>query len=289
MAMSQRTPSHCPAIFDQLADHRFLRGRVAVVELQGVGPAGEVGIAPVGQEQIAALALDPGVVLRRSGQVELRPGDEILGVVFDPGVIEPRVVGDEIEHQPQAALAEPLAQAGQRGVAAEILVHRVAGDREPGAGDVFLAQVRQRLLEFACATRHCCANLLAGRAGLPDAEEPDPVETHLGQAIQLGVGNVIQRRGPAQLPGQLGQPDARVDLIERGIADWLLMVLTIASRSSQLACSPELPTSCRRQRLARTDGCACGLSLASRNTAFLPPSRTCFRRDGRKQMHQRGR
>ena len=54
MAMSQRTPSHWPAILTQLADHRFLRGGVGVVELQRVGPAGKVRIAAVGQEQIAA-------------------------------------------------------------------------------------------------------------------------------------------------------------------------------------------------------------------------------------------
>ena len=48
----------------------------------------------------------------------------MLGVFFDPGVIEPHVVRDEIEHQSQAALAEPLAKPGQRGVAAEILVYR---------------------------------------------------------------------------------------------------------------------------------------------------------------------
>ena len=86
-----------------------------------VGPAGEIGIAAVGEQQIAALALDPGVVLRAPGQVELGAGDEILGMIFDPGMIEPHVIGDEIEHQPQAALAEPLAQPGQRRIAAEIL------------------------------------------------------------------------------------------------------------------------------------------------------------------------
>ena len=36
----------------------------------------------------------------------------------------------------------------------------------------------------------CCAR----RAGLPDAEEPDPVEALLGQVIQFGVGNVVQGR-----------------------------------------------------------------------------------------------
>ena len=34
-------------------------------------------------------------------------------------MIQARVVGDEVEHQPQAALAEPLAQPGQGGVAAQ--------------------------------------------------------------------------------------------------------------------------------------------------------------------------
>ena len=117
--MSQRTPSHWPAIFTQLADHRFLRGRIGVVELQGVGPAGEVGIAAVGQQQIALLALDPGVVLRRPRQIEFGAGDVVLGMVFDPGMVEPRVIGNEIEHQLQAALAEPLAQTGERRVAAQ--------------------------------------------------------------------------------------------------------------------------------------------------------------------------
>ena len=49
----------------------------------------------------------------------------------------------------------------------------------------------------------CCAR----RAGLPDAQEPDPVETHLGQAIQFGVGNVVQRgrSGPASRDSSVNQ------------------------------------------------------------------------------------
>ena len=105
----------------QLADHRFLRGGVGVVELQCVGPAGEIRITAVGQEQIATLAFDPGVVLRSAGQVEFGALDEIVGMIFDPGMIEPHVIGHEVEHELQAALAEPLAQAGQRGVTPEIL------------------------------------------------------------------------------------------------------------------------------------------------------------------------
>ena len=60
-------------------------------------------------------------------------------------------------------------------------------------------------------------DLLPGRAGLPDAQEPDPVEAHLGQAVELGVRNVVQRRRPAERAGQLRQPDAGVDLVERRV------------------------------------------------------------------------
>ena len=38
----------------QLADHRLLRSRIAVVELQRIRPAGEVRIAAVCQNQVAA-------------------------------------------------------------------------------------------------------------------------------------------------------------------------------------------------------------------------------------------
>jgi hypothetical protein len=39
-------------------------------------------------------------------------------MLFDPGVVEGHVVGNEIEHQPQSAPAKTLAQPGQSGVAA---------------------------------------------------------------------------------------------------------------------------------------------------------------------------
>ena len=250
MAMSQRTPSHCPAIFSSSADHRLLRGRVAVVELKRVRPAGEVRIAAVGQEQVAPLPLHPRVVLRRPRQVELGPGDVVLGVVLHPGVIQAGVVGDEVEHQPQAARAEPLAQPGQRRVAAEVGMHGVAGDREAGAGDVLLAQVRQRLLELLPPLAIGARHPLPGRPGLPHAQEPDPVEPHLGQAVQLGVRHVVQRGRPAQRSGQLRQPDARVDLIERRIAVRQLAVSSVLSAVDRGTPARTSASDCARARAA---------------------------------------
>ena len=78
---------------------------------------------------------------------------------------------------------------------------RVAGDREARASDVFLAQIRERLLEFAAPLGIVPRDLLCTRTGLPDAQEPDPVETHLGQAIQFGVRDIVQRGRPAQGSG----------------------------------------------------------------------------------------
>ena len=112
------------------------------------GQPGKYGSRPWASRRSPLLALDPGVVLRRPGQVLFGAGDVIFGVLLDPGVIQAGVIGDKIEHQPQATLPEPLAQAGQSGIAAQILMHRVAGDGETGSGDVLFAQVRQRLLEL---------------------------------------------------------------------------------------------------------------------------------------------
>ena len=112
IAMSQRTPSHWPAIFSSSPIIASCVAGLAVIELQRVGPAGKVRIASVGQQQIAPLALDPGVVLRRAGQVEFRAGDVILGMVLDPGMIQSRVIGNEVQHQPAGRVCGAVREAG---------------------------------------------------------------------------------------------------------------------------------------------------------------------------------
>ena len=51
---------------------------------------------------------------------------------------------------------------------------------------------------------------LTRRAGLPDAQQPDPVEAHLRQAIQLGVRNVVQGGSPAQRAATAPSSQTRV-------------------------------------------------------------------------------
>ena len=138
-------------------------------------------------------------------------------MTLDPRVVQRGVIRDEVEHEPEAALPETFAQPDQRRVPSQALVHRVAGDREPGAGDVVLAQVRQGRFELPPPLVILARGPLSGQPRPPHAEEPDPVEPHAGHAVQVGVRNVVQRRGPAQDSGPLRQPDAGVDLVERWV------------------------------------------------------------------------
>jgi hypothetical protein len=60
-------------------------------------------------------------------------------MLVDPRVVRRHVVRDKIEHQLQAALLEPLAQAGKRSGAAQSDVDGVALDSKARTGDVFFS------------------------------------------------------------------------------------------------------------------------------------------------------
>src|SRR5262249_2645579 len=202
----------------ELLDHRLLKRRVAVVELKRVGPTREVRVATVGQQQVTALALDPDVVRGRARQVPFGSDDIVVGVIFDPRMIDARVVGDEVEHQSQIALSEPLAETVEGSISSKISVHRVAGDREPRTGNILLTQVRESFLKLPAPFRIAPRDSLPRVARLPHAQEPDPVEAHLRDAVQLGVGNVVERGPSPDDARQLRQPHPGVDLEQRRIA-----------------------------------------------------------------------
>src|SRR5262249_38150193 len=161
----------------------------------------------VREEQVALQTFDPRVVARFPLQIEFGSLNEILRVNLDPGMIQTRVIGDKIEHQSQAALTEPLAQTEQGRISAKLLMNCIACDGETGTRYVFLPKVRQSLPEFFAPLLVLTGNTLCRRAGLPDAQEPEPVEAHLGEAIKLRVRNVVQRGSPAETLGKFGQPD----------------------------------------------------------------------------------
>ena len=108
----------------------------------------ELGEVPCWEHALTAGAAEGRVVLRLALQVGVGAGDEVIGMALDPGVIGRHVVGHEVEHQTQAAGAQPLAKAGQGGIAAQPFVDNVARDRKAGSRDVILTQVREGVAEF---------------------------------------------------------------------------------------------------------------------------------------------
>ncbi len=84
---------------EKLLHHGLPQTGVAVVELQEVEPAGEVGVPAVGENTGTGFGLDPLVIAGLPLQVGLAPLDIKLGVRLHPGVIQGGVVGDEIGHE----------------------------------------------------------------------------------------------------------------------------------------------------------------------------------------------
>ena len=196
--MSQRTPSHWPCDPEEFADQGVLQRRVPIVQLQRVGPPGEIRVPAVGENPFPGSGLEAPVVLGFGRQPLLGPGDEEVRVLPDPVVVGRHMVRDEIEEELQAAPAHPLAESRERLVAAEVGVDVVVTHRERGAGDVGVPEVGENAVILGHPLRIRRRHPARGFAGLPDAEEPDDVEAVARELVQLVVRHVVQRRGPAE-------------------------------------------------------------------------------------------
>ena len=185
IAMSQRSAVAMPGNRRQLRHLRRLQRRIGIVELQRVRPAGEIGIAPMGQDARTLIGLDPPVIAGGRRQIGLAALDIEIGMGPDPGMIERRVVGHEIEHQPQAARGEPGAEAGQRRLPAQ-MPHRPRRRRwRSPIRDIVLGQIGQRRLAIRRARPGCWRDTARlCRADLPHAQQPDPVEAVAREIIE---------------------------------------------------------------------------------------------------------
>ena len=198
----------------ELGDHRLAQPAVPVVELQRIAPAGEVGVAPVGEDLAAVHRLDGGVVLRLATEIVLGPLDEVLRVRVRPGVVERHVVGDEVDQQALPAPTEALAQAGQRRVAAEVVVDVVGDDGERRPDDVGLAHVGEVDRQIGAHVGRARA-ALPRRARLPEAQHPDPAKTAGRRAVEQIIRQIVERGGAPSQGRRFIDRDARVDLVQR--------------------------------------------------------------------------
>ena len=97
------------------------------------------------------------------------------------------MVGDEIQHEPQAARGQPGAEVGKRGFPAQRFVDLVGPDREARSADVVVREIRQRRPEFGLPGGVATRYGPAGRARPPHAQEPDPVEATARDVVQGGI------------------------------------------------------------------------------------------------------
>ena len=177
----------------QLAEHGLLQIRIPIVQLQSIGPAREVGVAPIGKDAAFAGDIPVGRVFWLRGKLFLGPADEEVRMLLDPGMIRRHVVRDKIEDQPQTTLAQPFSQPGKSLIPAEIGVDMIVMDRgnrnrkclspegPSGRCSIFSKKLRDR-------GRYTSA----GFPGLPYAQEPDKVEPVRGKLIELRIGNIVQ-------------------------------------------------------------------------------------------------
>src|SRR4030095_12453188 len=69
-------------------EHCLAKPRVAVVDLERVGPAREIRVAPVGEDEGPAIGDDAAVVLRLARQVVVAAAHVVLRMLAGPGGIE---------------------------------------------------------------------------------------------------------------------------------------------------------------------------------------------------------
>ena len=211
-----------------------LQHRIGIVELQRIRPAGEIRIAAMSQDPRSLIRLGPPVIAGGGRQIGLVALDIEIRLGPDPGRIEARVVGHEIEHQLDAALGEAGAEARERRRPAQIFIDLVIGDGEARSRDIGLGKIGQGRLAFGAPRGRALArHRPALRADLPDAQQPDPVEAVARETIEdvlpdIGEGDLLPGIGRQPI-----QPGAGVDLEQRGVAWHGQSPLTIPGHGAQ--------------------------------------------------------
>jgi hypothetical protein len=156
----------------ELANQGVLQRRIPVIQLQGVGPAGEVRIAAVGED---ALQLAVSAVIWVAGECPThRRWSEFIHAVV-------RAMWFGTKSMISRSLLLRRLRRRARGRAAEIGVDVGVTHGETRTGDVALLEIRENALVFrqplGVRGRYAPGSL----AGLPDAQKPDQIEPVLSK------------------------------------------------------------------------------------------------------------
>ena len=196
---------------DQRLGHRLAqRGRVGV-ELDDVGPWGEVRVAALRERRRRRCQER----LRMPREFLLGAAQETLGALSRPRVVGRDVVGHEVEDQPELAVGERGAGPGQGLGAAEAIVDHVVAHAVRRADHVLVAKVGQGARDRPRRAGDRRGRSQAGRAALPDAHQPHGVDGQRGERVPLGCGHLVERSARPRSRPRRSQPDRGVDLVDR--------------------------------------------------------------------------
>jgi len=195
----------------ELVEHGAASFGPAIIELGGVAPGGKIRVFAVGEPPRA----EGGLLEERAGDAA-GALDEEVGAVAEPGVVEPDMVGDEIEQQFKAIGLEAAAELLEAVHPAKGGRHLVGGDGVRRGADIGVLPAGQSVGVSAALALGAERVSAGARAAGPDAHEPDVSEPGGTPAVEFGLGDVGERDGAAGAVGELAQPAAGVQLVGDG-------------------------------------------------------------------------
>ncbi len=139
------------------------------------------------------IGLDLDVIFRFVFQSLLAALDKVFGAALHPRMVECGVIGHKVEHQFDAAPRQPFAEMRQPGLAAKCVTDPIGSDRKTRTADVVLGQIGQSRVELGSPFWVAARHRAPGSADLPHAQQPNPIETLRGKAIDRRVVDIGER------------------------------------------------------------------------------------------------
>ena len=158
--------SHAVAVrcqFAELPPHRLARLGIEVVQLGDVAPRGKIRVPAAGHVHRPLHAVHRSKVIRSGARVFVGSEHISLRMLPHPAMIEPGVIRDEVEDQPDSAAAQFFARGSETGPPTHSSVGIVAVDAIGRSDDV----VRRSSRGGRDRTRASCRDRCA-RARVPE-------------------------------------------------------------------------------------------------------------------------
>ena len=136
---------------------------------------------------------DAGVVLGLALELLLASVNVKFRMLLNPGMVERRVVGDEIEQQSEPAFMQAAAKPFKSGIAAKIRMNDVRFDGEERPANIPIPKVWKECLKLGAPGGVLQRDLSAGGSSLPHAKKPHPIEAAGEERIEFPVRNIVER------------------------------------------------------------------------------------------------